>query len=145
GPPPGPPTMDYEEGQPIPPNYRLERRIRKGMLIGGAVTFGSCYLLSVIAAGAAASAANASTKNDFLPLYAPLAGPFIAIGTAGTTGAGTFLLVLDGLGQVGGLALGITGLAWKESLLVRSDTVSFTVTPMVLGKGTMGLGIVGSM
>ena len=57
------------------------------------------------------------------PLFAPVLGPFIALGTSdldfardGYVGA---FLVLDGLAQVGAAALLITGLAKDVRLLVR--------------------------
>jgi hypothetical protein len=135
--------MDYSEGDTIPPGYRTEKRMRKGLFIAGAVTFGSSYLVSVFVA---AIASDSKLGDALVPLYAPLAGPFITIATAESEGAATFTLVLDGVAQTGGLALALAGLLWKENILVRSDIpTSFMVTPMVVGRGTMGLGIVGSM
>src|SRR5688572_15787699 len=52
-PPVGPKRMNYEEGQPIPPGYRVETRARRGLIIAGAVTFGVTYLLSAFAASIA--------------------------------------------------------------------------------------------
>lgn len=159
----GPKTLDYEEGDPIPPGYHVDTRIRKGLLIGGAVTFGSLYLLSAITAS---SLRDASIADDVTPLYIPAVGPFVTIGTTSSEGLGTFLLIVDGVAQSGGLLMAILGLTLQETLLVRNDIssrpgaprdsastggrsaggVSMTVTPMQLGEHrAMGFGLVGRM
>src|SRR5690349_4987127 len=43
---------EYEEGDPIPPGYHAESKVRKGLVIGGAVTFGVMYILSVLVGAA---------------------------------------------------------------------------------------------
>jgi hypothetical protein len=151
----GPKEMDYEEGDPIPPGYHQETKIRKGLLIGGAVTFGTLYLISALTA---ASVNDIDTNDELTPLYIPAVGPFVTVGTANSEGAGTFLLVVDGVAQSGGLLMAILGIALQQDLLVRNDVgsgrrgadvganqPSVQVMPMMVGKGTMGLGLVGSM
>jgi hypothetical protein len=61
------------------------------------------------------------------PLALPVAGPFIAIGTANSAGAGTAALLLDGILQTGGLACFIAGLAVKHSVLVLQPVGSAEV------------------
>jgi hypothetical protein len=150
----GPKRMDYEEGDPVPPGYHVETKMRKGLVIGGAVTFGACYLFSILTAAVADPVENIEDPNDdsFIPLYIPAAGPFITIGTAQSEGAGTFILVVDGVAQVGGLAMFIAGLAAQSTELVRNDVgkPDIHLTPMSVGRdirgnSTMGLGIVGTM
>ena len=150
----GPKKMDYEEGDPIPPGYHVDTKIRKGLVIGGAVTFGVCYLFSALFASTLESANDAlgSSNDDYVPLYIPVVGPFITIGSAQSEGAGTFLLVIDGIAQAGGLAMFIAGLAAPSSELVRNDIgdLDINLTPMMVGKdyrgnSTMGLGFVGTM
>jgi hypothetical protein len=140
----GPKTLEYEEGDPVPPGYHPETRVRKGLIIGGAVTFGVLYLLS-----AATAAAADDFTDDLTPLYIPAVGPFITIGTANAEGAGTFLLIVDGIAQSGGLLMAILGIAIQQDLLVRNDVEAtgpkVRVSPMMVGKGTMGFGLVGSM
>jgi len=140
----GPRTMDYEDGDAVPQGYHVETRMRKGLLIGGAVTFGSVYLLTALTA---ASIDSAKTGNDdFKPLYIPVAGPFITIGTAGSEGVGTFVLILDGIAQSGGLLMAVLGIAAQRTMLVRNDVESkVTVSPMLVGKNSVGFGLVGTM
>jgi hypothetical protein len=113
------------------------------MVIGGSVTLGSLWVLSLLTA---AAVSTTSVRSELAPLYAPIVGPFITIGTAQSTGAGTAILLLDGIGQSAGLALAITGLALRETYLERNDVgLKVTVAPMMVGAGTLGFGLVGRM
>jgi len=147
GAPPGMPsaaTLPYEEGDPIPPGYRLDSRVRKGLVIGGAVTFGVPWFFSAMIASIVDSG---SIRSDAWPLFIPALGPFIAMGTLDSEGAGTFWLALDGVAQAGGLAMLIAGIVAQEKRLVRigESGASMTLTPMQLGQGGMGFGLVGTM
>ncbi|WP_437819052.1 hypothetical protein [Sorangium sp. So ce1078] len=137
--------MNYEEGQAVPEGYRVEERARRGLVIGGAVTFGVTYILSAMVGLVAESADRAvgGTGESYIPLYIPLAGPFITIGTADAKGGGVFVLMVDGLAQVAGAAMFIGGLAAPQQKLVRND-VSLSVKPIVTGD-TLGLGVSGSL
>jgi hypothetical protein len=136
-------TLDYEDGDPIPPGYHVDTRIRKGLVIGGAVTLGTTWLITCLTGAILTTAFG----DEFAPLFAPVAGPFITIGTAQASGGGLALLAVDGVIQTGGLAMLIVGIAVPKTVLIRNDASapSFQVTPMMVGKGTMGLGIVGQM
>jgi hypothetical protein len=134
--------MPFEEGQPIPPGYRVETRARRGLIVGGAVTFGALYLLSAFTASVAVDGGN---SEEFAPLFIPVAGPFVTVGTARAEGVGTFALVLDGIGQAGGVAMFIAGMATEEKFLLRNDQAKISVTPMMVGESSFGLGIRGSM
>jgi hypothetical protein len=141
----GPKRMDYEEGDPIPAGYHVKTSIRKGWVIGGFATFGGLWLISAITAGTADSIYGGTSA--LAPLYIPAVGPFITIGTVNSRGVGTVLLVLDGVGQTGMLALAIAGLAAQKTELVRNDigwNKRWTVAP-ILTADTAGLGIMGSM
>jgi hypothetical protein len=141
----GPKVMDYEEGQPVPDGYHLQTRARRGLIIGGAVTFGSVYLLSAVVGLSleAGDRALGGTGDSYWPLYVPLAGPFIAIGTTNAQGGGIFTLMIDGLAQVGGAAMLVGGIAAPATKLVRND-LALQVHPIV-GGGTVGLGVSGSL
>ncbi|MDI1432807.1 hypothetical protein [Polyangium sorediatum] len=145
--PPGstlPAALPYEEGDPIPPGYRVDSRIRKGLVIGGAVTFGVPWFFSAMIASIGDSL---SRSSDLWPLYIPALGPFIAMGTLDTEGPGTFWLAVDGLAQSGGIAMLIAGIVAQEKRLVRSTEVgtSMTVMPLRFGPHGAGLGLVGTM
>lgn len=143
----GPKILDWEEGDPVRPGYHPETRVRKGLVIGGAVTFGVTYLFTALA-GAIASDVNEitnSSSGDSVPLFIPVIGPFIAIGTLhpGTTGG--FFLALDGIAQAGGVAMFIAGLASPRTVQVRNDISKPFVrpTPMMVGGTSPGFGLVG--
>ncbi len=129
-PPPSSPTLEYEEGQEIPPGYRLERRVQKGLTIAGASIFGGAWILSI------AGAASLIENNDGIaPLFVPLVGPFIAMGTTGTNfNQNTFLgalLLLDGFTQVAGATMMIVGIAKKKPLLVLEKNSTAALSNVV--------------
>jgi hypothetical protein len=93
--------------------------VRKAV-IAGAVVFGSIYLTSLLA-GTTAVSIDSSNGSQYGPLFAPVVGPFITIGTAHASGAGTLWLVLDGLGQTAGAAVLVYGLVAEEKYLQYSE------------------------
>jgi hypothetical protein len=134
-------TLDYDEGQPVPPGYHPVSRARKGLVVAGAVTLGSLWLLSSLTAAVAHDAGSKGLDG----LYAPCVGPFIVIGTAKPNSSATLGLVIDGLAQTGGLAMLIGGIAAQQTVLVRNDAgFELRAAPMV-GRGTYGLGFIGAM
>jgi hypothetical protein len=142
----GPKEMDYDEGQPVPPGYHVASRPRKGLIIGGAVTFGSLYVISILTGVLATSVQSAfGNEKTFTPLYIPVAGPFITMGTSHPDGTGVFGLALLGVGQTLGAAMLIGGLASETQKLVRNDVgkPSVRVTPFV-AKDSYGLGAIGT-
>jgi hypothetical protein len=132
---------DWEEGEPIPPGYHPVTRIRKGLVIGGAVTFGVVYLTTALI-GAAVS--DLGAKSGKL-LLIPIAGPFATLST-GTT-SGDFFLVLNGIVQAGGVAMLIAGIAAPKTILIRNDLgkpkLELLPTPMTFGANSGGFGFVG--
>lgn len=113
-----PATLPYEEGESVPPGYQLKTRAVRSMVIAGSVTFGATYLVSLLTASTVL-AADSDDGKELAPLFAPVVGPFIAIGTAKAEGAGTLWLVLDGLAQTAGAVMLIYGLAADEKYLQR--------------------------
>jgi hypothetical protein len=113
-----PPTLDYIEGQPVPPGYRVHTQTRTKLAIAGGSLFGGSYLLSV---GVASVDSGNQRSSPLLPLVIPLAGPFITIASAGSRDAATLLLVLDGLAQTSGVLMFIIGLASEDTVLLRND------------------------
>jgi hypothetical protein len=119
-----PSELPYEEGDPIPEGYEPVTKMRKGLVIAGSVVFGSTYLISIITAAQVADVAG--TTEDVWPLFVPVVGPFIAMGTThawsdgeGSNGLGAILL-LDGIAQVGGAAMFIGGVASHTTVLKRT-------------------------
>ena len=112
----------------MPPGYHLEERPRKGLVIAGAVVFGTTYFLS--------AAIGMSSKNtDDRWLLVPVFGPFLDLGARGnncTTSSSTtacdaletvvrFYLALDGVVQGAGGLLLISGFVFPKKEFV-SDT-----------------------
>jgi hypothetical protein len=135
---------DYEEGEPIPPGYHAETRVRNGLVVGGAVTFGVMYLLSVLV-GAAISdtnkALNGKENGDFL--YVPVAGPFLQM-TRTESSSGNATLAIDGIAQAAGATMLIVGITSPKTVLVRNDLGEMRVMPMRMGDKGGGLGLVGT-
>ena len=117
-------TLPYEDGDPIPQGFSVRSRADKSLLIAGSITFGAPYLISALVAATTLSA-NADGGGEFAPLFVPVIGPFIAIGTAHAEGAGTFWLVFDGLAQAGGVTMFIAGLVLEDKYLQRTPQASF--------------------
>lgn len=138
---------DYEDGDQIPPGYHAESRIRTGLVVGGAVTFGVLYLLSVLV-GAAISDTNKAFNNnssrdngDFL--FVPVAGPFLQM-TKTDSSSGNVTLAIDGIAQAAGATMFIVGVTSPKTVLVRNDLAEVHVMPMKMGTSGGGLGLVGT-
>jgi hypothetical protein len=135
--PPGPRVIeDWDEGQPIPAGYYKSTKIRTGLVVAGAVTFGSLYLITALT-GALIS--DVGGGGDGKLLLIPVAGPFCLLG-AGAGATADLFLVLDGLAQAGGIAMFIAGLAAPRTVLKRNDVSKVTITPKPMTFGTHGSG-----
>jgi hypothetical protein len=138
-----PATLPYEEGESVPQGYQVKTRPVRSLVIAGAVTFGSTYLVSLLtAATVLAASSGSSDAKDLAPLFAPVVGPFITIGTTHANGAGTLWLVLDGLAQTGGAVMLIYGLAAEEKFLQRSPQTALEVLThpaVMVGPGSTSL------
>ena len=134
---------DWEEGQPIPYGYHHETRVRKGMVISGAVVFGVLYLYSAFAA---AVGEDISTEtgggNKAAWMYLPVFGPFLEM-TETDSASLRYILMLDGLAQAAGAALLVAGVMYPKHLLVRNDLATMTVVPMRIGLEGSGMGLIG--
>ena len=136
---------DYEEGDPFPAGYHPVQRTRKGLVVGGAVTFGCLYLISLLIAAAntdAAKADNRSSEAD--ALYIPAIGPFVQMARTSSATANVFL-ALDGIAQAGGIAMFVAGISMPKTVLVRDASTSPTLhlAPLV-GRGSTGLAVMGT-
>lgn len=129
---------DYEDGDPIPPGYHAESQMRKGLIIGGAVTFGVMYLITALV-----GAAMDDVGSDGSFLFVPVAGPFLQM-TRTNTSTGNVFLAIDGLAQAAGATMLIVGLTSPKTVLVRNDLAEVRVAPMRLGQNGGGLGLVGT-
>jgi hypothetical protein len=145
---------DWSEGEPIPPGYHESTRIRKGLVIGGAVLFGTTYLFSAFAATLGAATESdcygtgcGSTGNPLTALFIPAVGPFIQMAHSGNGAVGNFWLALDGIAQVGGITMFAVGFAAPKTVLVRNDLgsngIHLQLAPIV-APGRQGMGLIGT-
>jgi hypothetical protein len=143
---PLPDTLDFEEGSAVPDGYAKSTRARRGMIIGGAVTFGVTYLLAVaygvmlIEGDHHDRFGQGASRDGSEALFVPVAGPFIAMGTMNPERGEALGLLAGGLAQAGGAAMLLAGAFARTTVLVKTDTgvlLSPTVTPS-------GLGVTGS-
>jgi hypothetical protein len=133
-----PATLAYSEGDPVPPGYELKMRPVRSLVLAGAITFGTVYLVSALA-GASLVAADSNNNLGFAPMFAPFVGPFVTIGTQHASGAGALWLVLDGLGQIAGATMLIYGLVNHEQILKRTPYARITHPEVLVGPGSTAL------
>jgi hypothetical protein len=105
----------------VPYGYRVSTRPIRALVVSGSITFGTTYFASVVTA-AGVLGGNRDNGVPLAPLFFPVVGPFVAIGTTKSSGVGTLWLVLDGIAQTGGMTLLMFGLFGDEKLLVRTTS-----------------------
>jgi hypothetical protein len=142
---PGVAGSPYRSGDPVPPDYHVETRVRRSLAIASALTFGIPYLLSAVVG---------ATSPGGRSLLVPVAGPLLqvaapqpnrdSIARAATAVPEAFLLTVDFIAQAAGTALLAVALVWQKDVLVRDDGVALRPTPMRLGSDGAGLGLMGS-
>ena len=137
---------DYQDGDPVPPGYHADTRIRKGLVIGGAILLGTMYIFSVLA-GAAENDVSTAFGDDHdhgTFLFIPVLGPFLQIGkTDSDNSTGKAFLVIDGVAQAAGAAMLIGGIVAPKTVLIRNDLATISVVPMKVGAAGSGVGFVG--
>jgi hypothetical protein len=137
---------DPDEGQPVPAGYHRGTKIRVGLVAGGASTFGALWLLTAVTS---TIVADASGNGNAALGAIPVAGPFALIpqvsGSPGATSADLFF-VLDGLGQIAGVAMLVAGLAAPRKVFIRNDIGKVTILPKPIsfGRNGGGFGLVGT-
>ena len=149
-----PPGMElpYEEGDPIPPGYRLREQKRRGLIIAGSIVTGIPWMISLTAA----TGADFENKSGYL--IVPGIGPWLMLLAGGASdrscGSDSVLceesraglraaLVLDGLVQSAGAAMFAAGFLFPRQRLVRQD-VTVSIAPTTVAPGAYGLGAVGT-
>jgi len=130
---------DWDDSRPIPPGYHPEERARLGLVIGGAVMFGVLYSFTALGASISNDAGTPASA-----LYVPGIGPFIQMAqcSAPCSATGNFFLAVDGVAQIGGVAMFIAGLAAPKTVLVRTGSLDLHLAPVVARDRT-GMAVVG--
>lgn len=122
---------DFDPSRPIPDGYTMVQRKRKGLIIGGAVTFGVAYSISALVAAEGEDSAewSDSGKNESAAMWIPVAGPFIQMANE-ESATGKLLLAGIGGAQLAGAIMLYYGMTSKKPVLVRNDIVgSLKVAP----------------
>jgi hypothetical protein len=130
---------DWAEGDPVPAGYHAVHRLRGGLIVAGAVLFGSLYTLSALTAASVDDAGSGPAQ----PLYIPVVGPFFQM-TNTTTETGKVIDVIDGLSQTAGLVMLMVGLTQAREALVRDRPAPSAVPVPYVSQGGAGLRVVGT-
>jgi hypothetical protein len=135
---------DWEEGDPIPQGYHRKTRTRTGLIVGGAITFGTLYLISAFTAAGSSDSTAPGQSNPDAALWVPGVGPFIQMMST-SSATGNLALAIDGAAQTAGLAMLIYGLTSPKTILIRDDLGDTRpmVLPMRMGQDGYGLGVIG--
>ena len=142
-----PQELPYYEGAGTPAGYVLVEKVRKGLVIPGAIIFGVFYSISV------SVASGHDFGGDEGWLAVPVLGPFITASKLDKECDSysceepvdtRTLLAMDGVAQVAGSVLLITGLTLKQKVYVRRYSAELTAVPTRVGRDGYGLGVVGT-
>ncbi|HTJ81823.1 MAG TPA: hypothetical protein VL400_08855 [Polyangiaceae bacterium] len=120
-------ALPFREGTRVPKGFRLDSKPRVALVAVGASASAALWIIST--ASAIALDEQPSVEGDpnfddmYWPMFIPVVGPFVAIGTADASGTGAGILALDGAFQAGGLALMIVGLAAPKLELIPQKGV----------------------
>jgi len=139
-----PSVLPYVEGSPVPRGYMLEEYHPRGLIIGGAVTLGVLYAISL----SVASTNNFDAANGWLAV--PVIGPFGWLATRKTPTcdndpytsscsdepSNRALVTLDGMGQAAGAAMLIAGMAITRKRLLLVDQQEVIVAPYASSSGS---------
>jgi hypothetical protein len=138
----GPMEMPYVEGQPIPLGYHTERRPVRGLLIGGGISFGLSYVLT-LATGL--SGTNKSAPATAIPIFGAFVGGATYQPPPNTIVGGVTRDALIGLGavQVAGAALILGGVLGGKTVLARDAPIQILPVPTASRDGG-GLSFVGA-
>ncbi len=133
-----PPTLPYEEGKPIPPNYKLEEHSNSPLVITGLSLFALAYGIS-LGVSTVILSVDSRDGGSYAPLLIPVVGPFITMATdEGSEAMAT--MTLDGITQTAGILCILIGSFATEKLLVRIDPPAASLAPEVLvGPGSASL------
>jgi hypothetical protein len=137
--------FEYHEGMDVPEGYHLEETPRWGLVAGGTSVLATFWAVSAISAvmldREAADEGDPNFDDMYWPMFIPVAGPFVTIGTADSSGTGAAILALDGVVQAAGLGMFIAGFAAPKVEIV--EDYHLTVAPSAPGSQG-GMSISGS-
>lgn len=144
-----PPAADPPVAVAPPVAEHRETRMQPIPIVAGSVLLGASYATGVIGGAMLDVCLNVfgpptPCDHPHWPMYIPVAGPFIALGTASAAnrldGASAAFMIADGIAQVASLSLLVYGLAARVPV-ERKAPVSFVP---VVGDRSYGLAAVGT-
>jgi hypothetical protein len=106
---------NWDPDAPAPPGWTKSDHVNGGLIATGVVLLATSYITSAFVA----SVADANTTNNggrfkqpgsWTPLFVPVGGPFVGIGTLRPNAIGTGALVLDGVLQGAGATAIVLGI-----------------------------------
>ena len=144
-----PDTLPYDEGDPIPPGYAVEERMRGGLL-GAGIGISAGFHMPMVIGSAMAIAADREDARDYVGGFVPVVGPLILIGTNDTGDIMRALLVGNSVAQAAGMALILTAVFAQKTVLARDPStvtivgdVSLEIVPSV-GERNAGIDLLGT-
>jgi hypothetical protein len=150
-----PETLPYRDGAPVPAGYRVEEKVRTGLVVAGGLVLGIPYLIGLSAVS------TKDSNNGANWLLVPVIGPWLALGarkqvcTYKVSNTNTTVLdpvecttdalavtglVFDGIVQTAGATLLVIGFALPKKVLVRQDIAQITFTRIGSGYGVAAHG-----
>jgi hypothetical protein len=113
--PPRPKKLVWKPGEAVPYGYEEQEGPSVKLLVAGLSTAGALWLGSSIYGYVATFAG----ETEVAPMLIPGIGPFITIATSDNEGIGTFLLALNGMGQVAGITIASLSAVFRDTWLQR--------------------------
>lgn len=132
---PAPPRVVYGWDPDVPPpdGYELDSDVNMGLIGTGIGLLVTSYVTSILVGVVATQVEEVTpgTESDWSPLYVPVAGPFVALGTLDPGASGVGLLLADGILQSAGVLAIVLGIVDQEYKLIRTGGMEITpsVTP----------------
>lgn len=140
------PILPWEPGAPVPEGYRPQSRPTSALLGVGIGLLSAGWVTAVVTGGVMVDDAdkagdpNAPAAGTFVPMFFPVAGPFITMAVWKPGPAEMGLLITDGIFQVAGAA-GVLAGALKQThrlVYVGPSAGTLRVEP-VIGLGYAGI------
>lgn len=140
-PPPVLPVIDPD--QPVPAGYKLQSRPTVGVLGMGIGTFSAGWVttlaMGIVLSEEAKKNPDGPDPSTFIPMYFPVAGPFVTMAVWKPGPAELGLLLTGGLFQVAGsIGILVGSLRRTYRFVYVGETVSLEVSPSA-GPGLAGL------
>lgn len=149
-------VYDWDPDVPAPRGYEMDSDVNWGLIGGGIALLAAGWGISLLTATVAISVEEQEEEDedpsqwddihpsDWTPLYIPVVGPFMAIGTLKASGSGIGFLVADGILQTAGVLGIVLGAVDQEYKLIRTgQRTAVEIQPAVAG-GSGGLSVTGS-